>query len=139
MNEIKAEGAHEVIEASFQTPEEVRVGRLCNISNRAVWQNQGVTDNSVKTKTILVGLVRVPYWPSISLQSDGKPSRNTPPPSARPPTPTCQAKGLSVSTEGVVTSTYPSHTPTKNDDTVVLEPIIDGIPDQAGPDHGGAG
>ena len=51
---------HEVVEASLQTPEEVGVRRLGDISNRAVGQNQVVADDGVEAQTILVGLVRVP-------------------------------------------------------------------------------
>ena len=47
--------------------------------------------------------------------------------------------GLSVLTEGVAAPTHPRYTPTKNDDIVFLEPLIDSIPDQASPDHGGTG
>jgi len=51
---------HEVVEASLQTPEEVGVRRLGDISNRAVGQNQVEADDGVEAQTILVGLVRVP-------------------------------------------------------------------------------
>ena len=34
--------------------------------------------------------------------------------------------------------THPTHTPTKDDDTVVLELFVHGIPDQTGPDHSSA-
>jgi len=35
-------------------------------------------------------------------------------------------------------STHPSHTPTNNDDTMFLEPLIDSIPDQATSDYDSA-
>jgi len=66
-------------------------------------------------------------------------SRNRPPPSSKPPTPTCQVTRLSISTKGVVVPTHPRYTPTKNDDIVFLESLINSIPDQAGPDHSGTG
>ena len=52
---------HEVVKASLQTPEQVRVRRLGDISDRAVGQNQVVSDDGVEGKTILIRLVGVPY------------------------------------------------------------------------------
>ena len=67
------EWTHEVVETSFQTPEKVRVRRLGDVSNGAVGQDQVEANDSVDAKTILVGLVRVPYWRSImSVQTAGE-------------------------------------------------------------------
>ena len=52
---------HEVVKTSLQTPEQVRVRRLGDISNRAVGQNQVVADDGVEGKTVLISLVGVPY------------------------------------------------------------------------------
>ena len=52
---------HEVIKASLQTPEKVRVLRLGDTGNRAVGQNQVVANDGVDGKTVLVSLEGVPY------------------------------------------------------------------------------
>ena len=41
-------------------------------------------------------------------------------------------------TKEIAVLTHPSYAPTKDDDTVVLELFVHGIPDQAGPDHSSA-
>ena len=53
---------HEVVESSLQAKEEVRVSRLGHVSDRAVGQNQVEAYNGVDRETVLIGLVRVPYW-----------------------------------------------------------------------------
>ena len=52
---------HEVVKTSLQTKEEVGVGRLADISNRAVGKNQVEADDGVDGKPILTSLVAVPY------------------------------------------------------------------------------
>ena len=52
---------HEVVKTTLQTPEQVRVRRLCDISNRAVGQNQVEPNDGVEGETILISLVGVPY------------------------------------------------------------------------------
>jgi len=68
-------------------------------------------------------------------------SRNQPPPSRRPPTPTCCATGKAfrILRSGESRApTHPGYPPTKNADVVVLESLIYILPDQASPDYGSA-
>ena len=83
--------AHEVVEASLQTEEEIGICRLGDIPNRAVGQNQVVADNGIDDETVLVSLVGITCWCHISKQKGRGTSGNQPPPSANPPTPTCYA------------------------------------------------
>jgi len=64
---------HEIVQASLQAPEEIRVRRLGDIGNRAIGQNQVDADDGVNDKTILVSLVRVPYPRLVSVQNAGEP------------------------------------------------------------------
>jgi hypothetical protein len=52
---------HEVVKSSLQPKEEVGVGRLGHTSDCAIGQNQVVANDGVDGKTILIGLVGVPY------------------------------------------------------------------------------
>ena len=52
---------HKIVKTSLQTPEQVRVRRLVDISSRAIGQNQVVADDGIEAKTILIRLVGVPY------------------------------------------------------------------------------
>ena len=47
--------------------------RLGDMSNRAVGQNQVVADDCVNARTMLVGLVGVPYRRSVSVFGGGGP------------------------------------------------------------------
>ena len=60
---------------------------------------------------------------------------NRPPPSVKPPTPTCYVTVKNVLTEGVKELIHPSHTPTEYDDIVGLESLVHGIPNQTTPNH----
>ena len=68
MEKRSKESAHKVVKTSLQTKEEIRVCRLCDISNRAVGQNQVKADNGVDSETVLVGLVGVPYYDPLVCQ-----------------------------------------------------------------------
>ena len=52
---------HEVVKASLQTPEQVGVRRLGDMSDCAVGQNQIVADDGVDCKAMLISLAGVSY------------------------------------------------------------------------------
>ena len=69
----------------------------------------------------------------------GRTFRGQPPPSNKPPTPICYATEVEKTPiEEIAASTYPSRTPTKNDNFVFFKSLIHGVPDQASPDHNSA-
>ena len=52
---------HEVVKASLQTPEQVRLRRLGDISNRAVGQDQVEADDGVDAEAMLISFEGIPY------------------------------------------------------------------------------
>jgi hypothetical protein len=52
---------HEIVKSSLQPKEQVGVSQLSHTGDCAIGQNQVVTDDGVDGKTVLIGLVRVPY------------------------------------------------------------------------------
>ena len=53
--------ADEVVETSLQTKEQVGMGRLGDMSNRAVGENKIEGNDGVEGKTMLISLEGVPY------------------------------------------------------------------------------
>ena len=132
------EETHEVVKTPLQTPEQVRVRRLGDISNCPVGQNQVEANDGVEAKTVLISLIGVPYRWSVSVQSAGEQLGTNLRRAASRLRRSVTQEIEKTLTEGITTFTHPSSAPTKNDDTVLLKSLIHSLPDQASPDHGSA-
>ena len=131
---------YEIVKASLQSPEEIRLRRLGHMSDRAIGQNQVEANDGVDTKTISISLVGVPYPRLVSVlyQTPECLQERTSAEQQAAHADLLRNTGWEHSNKGVAALTHPSKTSTKNDDTVVLEFFVHGIPDQTGPYHGSA-